>query len=566
MKYSLTIVFTYLLCFKVSAQVPDSTFGEINSWEPITNLEFYGITGFFLEFADDVVQGAIHTSEGKIILGGYTVKNDSLDFLMACLLPNGRYDTTIGPMGRRAIDIGYANDSCTLIANYDESHFLMGGCTYLPGQQDYVGLLTRLDFDGVPDSTFGDNGHLILDLPARNEMITEAIALSDGKILIAGNAFYGGAKWYWPDSTHHFVARLMPDGQLDLTFADNGILYHTSQDHGGCLAPMVADVKIAPDASIVIAGISYDPYPGVLGFEHHYCPRNDMYVFKCTAEGEIDNSFGNNGAVVLPLDEGAPYSIEVKGNGKIVVSGGVTYGGLMPWPINVYLVRLLPNGEMDPSFRGTGYYNEYIFLDWDAVDPLGTIQIGDYTYIPLNERGGSFFGLMRMDESGQVDSSFVQSDFVGALENSVLFSSYWWLPNISGIIQSYAVDSTSIYFVGRVGSSGGAYNTNMFIAKVKLPPPVPVSTVAVPWRPLSFSAYPNPVRNGVLHLSPATGPVSGPLSIRLADLQGRLVWQQQVTDLQGASTIDVSGLKSGMYILDVSGQVGRWVERIVISE
>ena len=151
----------------------------------------------------------------------------------------------------------------------------------------------------------------------------------------------------------------MPDGQLDLTFANNGILYHTPQDHGGCLAPMVADVKIAPDASIVIAGISYDPYPGVLGFEHHYCPRNDMYVFECTAEGEIDNSFGNNGAVVLPLDEGAPYSIEVKGNGKIVVSGGVTYGGLMPWPINVYLVRLLPNGEMDPSFRGTGFFKEY---------------------------------------------------------------------------------------------------------------------------------------------------------------------------------------------------------------
>ncbi len=192
MKYSLAIIFVYLLLFKASAQVPDSTFGEINSWEPITNLEFYGITGFFLEFADDVVQGAIHTPGGKIILGGYVIKNDSLDFLMARLLPNGRYDTAIGPMGRKAIDIGYANDSCTLIANYDENHFLMGGCTYLPGQQDYVGLLTRLDFDGVPDSTFGDNGHLILNLPSKNEMITEAIALANGKILIAGNAFYGG--------------------------------------------------------------------------------------------------------------------------------------------------------------------------------------------------------------------------------------------------------------------------------------------------------------------------------------------------------------------------------------
>lgn len=101
---------------------------------------------------------------------------------------------------------------------------------------------------------------------------------------------------------------------------------------------MVVDVKIVLDVSIVIVGISYDFYLGVLGFEYYYCLRNDMYVFECIVEGEIDNSFGNNGVVVLFLDEGVFYSIEVKGNGKIVVLGGVIYGGFMFWLINVYLV------------------------------------------------------------------------------------------------------------------------------------------------------------------------------------------------------------------------------------
>ena len=235
-----------------------------------------------------------------------------------------------------------------------------------------------------------------------------------------------------------------------------------------------------------------------------------------------------------------------------------------PAPEN--LVRLLPNGEIDPTFRGTGYYHELIYLSWDAVDPMTSIKIGEYTYVPIKETGGAFFGLMRMDESGKVDSSFVQNEFVGAQENGVVFSSYWWLPNISKTIQAYSIDSTSVYFVGKVGGSGAPFNRNMFIAKVKLLPQVPVSTVAVPWPPLSFSAYPNPVKNGLLHLSSATGVVSAPLSIRLSDLQGRLVWQQRVMDLQGIYTIDVSGLKTGMYILEVSGQAGHWVERIVISQ
>jgi len=564
MNHLLTFVFLNLLLFQASAQVPDSTFGEPNSLESTTGLEFQGITAFMIESADDVVQGAIHTTQGNIILGGYTIKDDSLDFLMARLLPNGRYDTALGPMGRKVLDIGYVNDSCTLIANYDDSRFLMGGCAYLPGQQGYVGILARLDFDGVPDPVFGDDGHIVLDLPSEHEMITEAIALPDGKILIAGNAFIGGTKWYWSDSTHHFLARLMPDGQLDSTFAENGILYHTPQNYGGCLAPIVADIGLAPDGSIVIAGVSYDPYQGELGYEHPYCPKNDMYVFKCTSEGALDSSFGNNGAVILPADEGVPYDIEVREDGKIVVAGGVTYGGLYTWPINVYLTRLLPGGEVDMTFRNTGYYNKLVYLSWDSVDPEGTIQIGDYTYIPLDEIGGAFFGLMRMDESGQVDSSFVQSEFVGAQGNGVVFSSYEWLPIVSEIVQAYAVDSTSIYFIGRVGSSGGPYNTNMFIAKVKLPPPAPVSTVAVPWRPLSFSVYPNPVTDGIINLSPATEAVLGPLSLRLLDMQGRAVWQQKAEGLDNAFSIDVSGLNSGVYILEVAGEAGRWVEKVVV--
>lgn len=111
---------------------------------------------------------------------------------MACLLFNGWYDMVIGFMGCKVIDIGYVNDSCILIVNYDENYFLMGGCIYLLGQQDYVGFLIRLDFDGVFDFIFGDNGYLILNLFFKNEMIIEVIVFVNGKILIVGNVFYGG--------------------------------------------------------------------------------------------------------------------------------------------------------------------------------------------------------------------------------------------------------------------------------------------------------------------------------------------------------------------------------------
>lgn len=552
----------------LTAQVPDSTFGVPDSW--YGHLEIYGMTQVRSADRDERCIAAFHTAEGKIVLAGQTAGEDGIDFALARLTADGQYDTTAGPLGRMRIDIGYANDSCIAAARYSENQLLMGGCAFLPGQQNYVGLLARLDFDGQLDPAFGQNGHVVIDLPAEHEMITKIITLPDGKILIAGNAFYGGSFWYDADSTAHFIGRLLPDGQIDSAFAENGFLYRGPEYHGGCKAPMLGDVTLAPDGSILAVANSFDPYPGELSVPIYYCPRNPFFVYRYTDGGLPDLSFGSDGLVEIPAFQGVIYTIDVEEDGKILLAGGLSYG-FHPFPTSVFLGRLLPNGQKDASFAQAGYFDVSLVGSTENITLKNRpVSINGSYYLPWSDppdiglRPVLVFGLMRIDGTGQIDSNFVQSQFVAAHGDGVLFSSYSWMPFLHGTIaQAYALDSTSIYFVGTKHALD-LRRDNMIIFKAKLPTPRPVSTAKVPLRPYSFTAYPNPVVGGRLHLSAVGQAVEGPLRLRLLDIQGRAVLHQERIRLLDEHAIDVSALTAGIYFLEVSGAAGRWVEKVAV--
>jgi uncharacterized delta-60 repeat protein len=561
-----TALYLFLACTLLSAQVPDSTFGVPDSW--LDGTAYYGMTIVRAEGSGDRCFAAFHTAEGKIILAGHTAGEDGIDFALARLTADGQYDTTAGPLGRMRIDIGYANDSCIAAARYSEKQLLMGGGAYLPGQQNYVGLLARLDFDGQLDSAFGHNGHIIIDLPAEHEMITKIITLPDGKILIAGNAFYGGLGWYEPDSTAHFIGRLLPDGRIDSAFAENGFLYRSPVDHGGCKAPMMGDLALAPDGSIVAVANSYDPYPGELAAEFYYCVRNTVFVYRYTADGLPASSFGSDGVAELPLTSGVANSIQVEADGKIIVGGGMS--GYHRMPVTVFMTRLLPDGQRDPGFAQGEYFNIYPLGSTDVITSIRQpLKISDNYYLPWRDPASEslalVFGLLRIDEAGRIDSNFVQSQFVAAHGDGVLFSSYTWLPFFFGTIeQAYALDSASVYFVGTARTLFIDNKDNMFIAKAKLLPPLPVSTVKVPQRPNAFTAYPNPVIDRRLHLSAEGWAEEGPLWLRLIDVHGRVVLHQERIRMLDEHVIDVSALTAGIYFLEVSGAAGRWVEKVAV--
>jgi uncharacterized delta-60 repeat protein len=75
--------------------------------------------------------------------------------------------------------------------------------------------VTRLEPDGTPDATFGDNGTVNVSVTGRDT--GAAIALQpDGRIVVAGAS--GGL------NSNFAIARLLADGTLDTDFTDTGVM------------------------------------------------------------------------------------------------------------------------------------------------------------------------------------------------------------------------------------------------------------------------------------------------------------------------------------------------------
>ena len=75
--------------------------------------------------------------------------------------------------------------------------------------------LVRHNTDGTPDTTFGTNGLLIVDVATNNPVPTDILVQPDGKMIVGGEVIGG--------STLSFLARVNSDGTLDSTFGTGGI-------------------------------------------------------------------------------------------------------------------------------------------------------------------------------------------------------------------------------------------------------------------------------------------------------------------------------------------------------
>jgi uncharacterized delta-60 repeat protein len=122
------------------------------------------------------------------------------------------------------------------------------------------------------------------------------------------------------------MSRMEPaPGQLDTTFGGDGWVVTDDGDWGGKGAAL-----LQPDGKIVVAGSL----------------RYQVDVWRFLENGAVDASFGGDGRVTidLPGREGGGLAAALQPDGKIVVAG---YAGL-----SLAVVRLLPDGSLDPSFGG----------------------------------------------------------------------------------------------------------------------------------------------------------------------------------------------------------------------
>ncbi|NGX83045.1 T9SS type A sorting domain-containing protein [Aequorivita sp. KMM 9714] len=178
------------------------------------------------------------------------------------------------------------------------------------------------------------------------------------------------------------------DGELDLSFANNGIYNPTNLNYAGSLL----DLSVDSSNNIFISGnvVNSDGTKSIM-------------VIKLLPHGEIDTSFANNGYSYVNFNPTAFVSKNiVLENGKIILVGRIRTNNN-----DILIVRLDSDGTLDSSFG----INGRVTIDSGFGDDRGmavveynnSYIIGGYL---SNAQNNTDFALVRIDEYGALMTGF----------------------------------------------------------------------------------------------------------------------------------------------------------------
>ncbi len=234
--------------------------------------------------------------------------------------------------------------------------------------------LTFGESRGVLDPSFDGDGWATLNFGSPFQWIYGIALQPDGKIVVAGSAV-GDA---YPECA---MARYNPDGSLDPSFDDDGMLVTDISGDTNSFK----DIALQADGKIVAVGWASN---GV---------SNDFALVRYNPDGSLDTSFSGDGiqATDFASSNDAANGVALQPDGKIVVAGS---GGSS----DIAVARYNPDGSLDSTFDGDGKLLTSVGgIDRGndvALQPDGKIVVAGYTYAD--------FAVIRYNADGSLDSTF----------------------------------------------------------------------------------------------------------------------------------------------------------------
>ncbi|MBX8514475.1 hypothetical protein K5D69_07160 [Pseudomonas cichorii] len=299
-------------------------------------------TSFGPETINATALGVNIAPDGKLLISGYRGQND---YALARLNPDGTPDQSFGNAGFIVGQFkpGLESAIAATFVTSDQKLVLVGK-VYITdaGDTDYRAL-TRLNRDGSLDTSFGDQGSVILDLPlgkaasvsnrfARDpETLLDsssqvnAVLQADGKIVV-NDTFKNIAVTF----------RLTPDGALDTSFNGTGYVTQSFPDARTWLGPLYVE-----NDKIITAGTYVSQATG-----------NRPLVIRYNADGSLDSSFGENGIFIAPPESTDSHSSQLldafrETNGNILGIGSTSV-----YPLKALIMSFDKDGSIDPAFNG----------------------------------------------------------------------------------------------------------------------------------------------------------------------------------------------------------------------
>lgn len=367
-------------------------------------------------FGDRINSIAIQTDD-KILAGGLSQTSFlASDFSLVRYTADGLRDSSFGIDGLVVTPIEQRSIGKSIVLQ-DDNKILLGGSSSL-----HINL-ARYQSNGDLDTTFGNNGVVITNISGFYGEECRSVAITPGGKIVIGVT----ASHFSSDIQHIILMRYLPNGDLDSTFATDGVAV-LGEGQGNSIA-------LQDDGKIIIAG------------------RKDwkFHAVRCTADGIPDSSFGVNGKVTLGIGgTSGAHAIKWQGDGKIIL-GGYTSDNLID---KFALVRYNTDGTLDTSFGSNGQVvtpigysgtiNSLIIQNDGKILSAGSAKEN-------NSSSSSCFALSRHTTDGTLDSTFG----LNGTRINPIYSSY-------SIGQSVGLQSDEKIILG--GSVFSDTNTNLDLA------------------------------------------------------------------------------------------------------
>jgi uncharacterized delta-60 repeat protein len=272
-----------------------------------------------------------------------------------------------------------------------------------------------------------------VDAGAVIEYPSGAAALAQGGAILVGHV---------PGVLGMYVVKVTSSGAPDPSFGVDG-----SASIAGAYAFL--QVLTEPDGKVLIVAVrSRTSEPAGLAWGE---PHGQLVVFRLTANGEPDESYGTDGAASVPLQAGCICSgvAAEQEDGELVLTGQLVTGKTEldnRWGV----ARLTSSGALDAGFGSTGVAvlagEDGVGLEV-AVDGDGSITTEGQIERESADSSGPALMLTRLTAAGAPDGSFADGNEVRAPDGS-LDDSYGQQPapvsmlveqNGSVLIQAYPV-------------------------------------------------------------------------------------------------------------------------------
>lgn len=261
--------------------------------------------------------------DGRLVVVASRFNGSGADLVLVRYMPDGNLDATFGNGGLATTTQSFSGTAKGALQ--PDGKIVIGATANVPA---HVFGAMRFYPDGTIDDSFGVAGLAVANIPGGGSESLEGIALqADGKILLGGYT-QGG-----PDGDMA-AARLLPDGTLDVSFANSGTLVLPVSAN----SDQVRAIQALTDGRILMVGGAFQGVvPNITSHMTVVCLLND---------GTLDTSFGSNGVVILPISVGGDYAYAcaVQSDSKILVTG---YSG---YPSTLTTVRLIEDGSLDSLF------------------------------------------------------------------------------------------------------------------------------------------------------------------------------------------------------------------------